>query len=79
MLGAVAGGTSASIGDAMQAMSRLGSVTRPTAPAMARFHSAKRRVYALMRQLEKESRTAMQAYGESLPTLSNQRHAAELR
>jgi len=62
MLGAVAGGTFASIGDAMQAMSRLGPVTRPTAPAMARFHSAKRQVYALMRQFEKESRSAMQAH-----------------
>jgi hypothetical protein len=39
---------------------------------MARFHSAKRRVYTLMRQLEKESRTAMQAHGECLPTLSEQ-------
>jgi Ribulose kinase len=31
------------------------------------FTSAKRRVYALMRQFEKESRTAMQAHGGCLP------------
>ena len=67
MLGAVAGGAFASLRDAMQAMSRLGPVTRATAPAMTRFHSAKRRVYALMRQFEKESRTAMQAHGACLP------------
>ena len=67
MLGAVAGGAFASLRDAMQAMSRLGPVTRATAPAMTRFHSAKRRVYALMRQFEKESRTAMQAHGGCLP------------
>jgi D-ribulokinase len=72
MLGAVAGGTFASIGEAMRAMSRLGPVTRPTAPATARFHSAKRRVYALMRQFEKESRSAMQAHGACLPALSEQ-------
>ena len=67
MLGAVAGGAFASLRDAMQAMSRLGPVTRATAPAMTRFHSAKRRVHALMRQFEKESRTAMQAHGACLP------------
>jgi hypothetical protein len=50
----------------MQAMSRLGPVTRAT-PAMTRFHSAKRRVYALMRQFEKDSRTAMRANGACLP------------
>jgi D-ribulokinase len=63
MLGAVAGGAFVSLREAMQAMSRLGPVTRATAPAMTRFHSAKRYVYALMRQFEKESRTAMQAHG----------------
>jgi D-ribulokinase len=67
MLGAVAAGAFASLRDAMTAMSRLGSVTRATAPAMTSFHSAKRKVYALMRQFEKESRTAMQAHGEWLP------------
>jgi D-ribulokinase len=66
MLGAVAGGAFASLRDAMQAMSRLGPVTRAT-PAMTRFHSAKRRVYALMRQFEKDSRTAMRANGACLP------------
>lgn len=67
MLGAVAGGAFASLRDAMQAMSRLGPVTGATAPAITRFHSAKRRVYALMRQFEKESRTVMRAHGACLP------------
>jgi len=53
MLGAVAGGAFVSLPDAMQAMSRLGPVTRATAPAMTRFHSAKRQVYALMRPVRK--------------------------
>jgi D-ribulokinase len=72
MLGAVAGGAFASLREAMQVMSRLGPVTQPTALAMTRFHSAKRRVYALMRQFEKESRMAMQAQDARLPTLSEQ-------
>jgi D-ribulokinase len=72
MLGAVAGGMFVSIGDAMQAMSRLGPVTQTTAPAMARFHSAKRRVYDLMRQFEKESRSAMHAHGVRPPILTEQ-------
>jgi D-ribulokinase len=67
MLGAVAGGAFASLREAMRAMSRLGPVTQPTAPAMIRFHSTKRRVYALMRQFEKESRMAMQAQDACLP------------
>jgi D-ribulokinase len=72
MLGAVAGGAFVSLRDAMQAMSRLGPVTRATAPAMTRFHSAKRRVYALMRQFEKESRNAMQAHGARLPAATEE-------
>ena len=67
MLAAVAGRAFASLRDAMQAMSRLGPVTQATATAMTRFHSAKRRVYALMRQFEKESRIAMLAHGSCLP------------
>jgi D-ribulokinase len=61
MLGAVAGGAYASLREAMKAMSRLGPVTQATEPAMARFHSAKREVYSLMRKFEKETRRAMQA------------------
>jgi D-ribulokinase len=61
MLGAVAGGAYASLREAMKAMSRLGPVTQATEPAMARFHSAKREVYSLMRKFEKESRRAMRA------------------
>ena len=65
MLGAVAAGAFASLGEAMKTMSRLGSVTGATAPGMTRFHSAKRQVYALLRQLDKESRLAMQALDAS--------------
>jgi len=59
MLGAVAGGVHRSIPEAMALMSGIGRSTEPTAPHMASFHAAKRRVYALMRQLDRESRLAM--------------------
>jgi D-ribulokinase len=59
MLGAVAAGAYASIPDAMASMSRIGRSTEPTAPAMAKFHAAKRQVYARMRDLDRESRTIM--------------------
>lgn len=59
MLGAVAGGVHRSIPDAMSLMSGIGRSTEPTAPHMAIFHAAKRRVHALMRQLDRESRSAM--------------------
>jgi D-ribulokinase len=59
MLGAVAGGAYASLEEAMRGMSRLGELTEPSMPDMARFHDAKRRVYALMRKLDQESRAAM--------------------
>jgi D-ribulokinase len=59
MLGAVAGGVHRSIPEAMRLMSGIGRSTEPTAPHMATFHAAKRRVYALMRQLDRESRLAM--------------------
>ena len=62
MLGAVAAGTFPSLLEAMKAMSRLGPLTRPSTANMADFHSAKRRVYALMRKLDQESRRAMQAF-----------------
>jgi D-ribulokinase len=61
MLGAVAAGAFSSLHGAMKAMSRLGSLTLPSASNMADFHSAKRHVYALMRKLDRESRHAMQA------------------
>jgi len=61
MLGAVAAGRFASLGEAMQSMSRLGSLTEPSTTAMARFHETKRRIYGLMRKLDQETRLAMQA------------------
>jgi D-ribulokinase len=59
MLGAVAGKAHASIPDAMSRMSGIGRSTEPTMPEMAAFHAAKRRVYGLMRQLDRQSRSAM--------------------
>jgi D-ribulokinase len=59
MLGAVAGKIYPSIPKAMAAMSRIGRSTEPTEPAMARFHAAKRKIYARMRALDGESRTIM--------------------
>ena len=61
MLGAVAAGAFPSLRGAMKAMSRLGPLTLPSASNMADFHSAKRRVYALMRKLDRDSSHAMQA------------------
>ena len=60
MLGAVAGRAYGSIGEAMSAMSAIGWLSEPTAPAMADFHRAKRRVHTLMRELDQASRHAMQ-------------------
>jgi D-ribulokinase len=60
MLGAVASGTFASLHDAMTMMSRLGSSTRATTPEMIRFHAAKRKVHAMLRCLDRDSRRAMQ-------------------
>jgi D-ribulokinase len=59
MLGAVAGGCYESIGEAMASMSAIGCLSEPTAPGMADFHRAKRRVHGLMRKLDRESRDAM--------------------
>jgi D-ribulokinase len=59
MLGAVAGGCYESIGEAMASMSAIGCLSEPTAPGMANFHRAKRRVHGLMRKLDRESRDAM--------------------
>jgi D-ribulokinase len=60
MLGAVAGKSCGSIGEAMSAMSAIGRLTEPTTPRMADFHRTKRQVYGLMRKLDRESRDAMQ-------------------
>jgi D-ribulokinase len=62
MLGAVAGGCQGSIGEAMAAMSAIGGLSEPTAPAMADFHRTKRRVHDLMRKLDRDSRDAMRAF-----------------
>ena len=59
MLGAVAGGSCGSIGEAMAAMSAIGCVSEPTSAGMSNFHGAKRRVHGLMRKLDRESRDAM--------------------
>jgi D-ribulokinase len=67
MLGAVAGKAHASIEDAMGAMSGIGELTTPTTPAMAGFHDAKRRVYALLQSLDRESRTLMQTVAPKEP------------
>jgi D-ribulokinase len=59
MLGAVAAGACVSLGDAMASMSAIGRSSEPTAPGIADFHLAKRRVHGLMREMERESRHAM--------------------
>jgi D-ribulokinase len=60
MLGAVAGRSCGSLGEAMASMSAIGRLTEATAPVMADFHRTKRRVHGLMRRLDQESRNAMQ-------------------
>jgi D-ribulokinase len=64
MLGAVASGAYASIGETMASMSALGRLSEPTAPGMAEFHQTKRRVHNLLRTLDRESREAMRALDE---------------
>jgi D-ribulokinase len=59
MLGAVAGGAYASIGEAMASMSAIGRSSEPTASGMTDFHRSKRQVHGLMRKLDRESRDAM--------------------
>ncbi|KYH00439.1 FGGY-family carbohydrate kinase [Bradyrhizobium sp. DOA1] len=59
MLGAVAGGAYASIGETMAKMSALGRKSEPTAPDMAAFHASKREVYKLLREVDRGSRAAM--------------------
>src|SRR5580704_135020 len=61
MLGAVASGVHGSIGEAMTSMSAIGWSSAPTAPAVADFHRAKRKVHGLMRELDRQSRDTMRA------------------
>jgi D-ribulokinase len=61
MLGAVAGGAYASIGETMASMSALGRLSEPTTPQMAEFHRTKRAVHKLLRALDQDSRKAMRA------------------
>jgi D-ribulokinase len=63
MLGAVAGGAFASIGETMAAMSALGRLSEPAAQGMTEFHRRKRGVYRLLRGLDRESREAMRGFG----------------
>jgi len=60
MLGAVAAKSRGSIGEAMASMSAIGRLSESTAPGVAAFHRAKRKVHGLMRRLDSESREAMQ-------------------
>jgi D-ribulokinase len=59
MLGAVAGGAYASIGETMAKMSALGGKSEPTTPDIAAFHARKREVYKLLREVDRGSRAAM--------------------
>lgn len=60
MLGAVAGKSCGSIGEAMASMSAVGRLSESTAPAIADFHRTKRQVHGLMRTLDRQSRETMQ-------------------
>jgi len=62
MLGAVAAGSFASLGQTMAAMSALGRQTAPTAPGLSEFHRKKREVYHLLRQLDRGSRGTMRGF-----------------
>lgn len=59
MLGAVAAGAYASLGQTMASMSTLGRLTEPTAPGMREFHRRKREVYRLLRGVDRAGREAM--------------------
>jgi D-ribulokinase len=63
MLGAVAGGAYRSIGETMASMSALGRMSGPTAPDMAALHRAKRKVHAMLRTLDRDSREVMRGLG----------------
>jgi D-ribulokinase len=60
MLGAIAGRAYGSIPEAMTSMSAPGPSAAPMQDVAA-FHTAKRRVYTLMRQMDRERRMAMAA------------------
>jgi len=45
-------------------MSGIGELTGPTSARMAKFHEAKRAIYARMRELDRESRAAMMGAGK---------------
>jgi D-ribulokinase len=62
MLGAVAGGAYAGIGETMAKMSALGRLSEPTAPGMGAFHSHKRAVYKMLRDVDRGSRAAMRGF-----------------
>jgi D-ribulokinase len=68
MLGAVAATAYASIPEAMQQMSALGELTRPSALPIAKLHRTKRRVHALMQKLDRESRSIMQGLDHAKPS-----------
>jgi D-ribulokinase len=61
MLGAVAGRAFPTLHAAIRSMSRLGALTRPSTAAMADFHAAKRKVHALLREVDRKSRLVMEA------------------
>ncbi|MCB1494496.1 MAG: FGGY-family carbohydrate kinase [Bauldia sp.] len=65
MLAAVAAGQFADLAGAMRAMSRDAEATAPTPPEIARFHEAKRDVYAAMRRLDIDARRRMAEVPES--------------
>ena len=60
MLGAVAAKAYPSIDQAMGAMSRIREITHPNAGTAA-FHAAKRKIYTLLRELDRETRLIMRA------------------
>jgi D-ribulokinase len=62
MLGAVAAGAYASLGQTMASMSALDRLTEPAAPGMQEFHRKKREVYGLLRGLDRGSREAMRGF-----------------
>src|SRR5438552_2266203 len=56
MTGAVGGKARGSISEAMAAMSAIGRLSEPSSPAMAGFHSSKRKVHGLQRTLDRQLR-----------------------
>ncbi len=81
MLGAVAGRAFPTLHAAIKSMSRLGPLTRPSTVAMADFHTAKRKVHGLLREVDRESRLIMsspQAFPRYREEGRLERHAVEL-